>query len=381
MASNFSDAQAAALAGNQGAVAAALFSQMDNARRLQGNVMDVFGLRPQETPSRVVMSSPLLTLKAYQEPDSRAEGPVMLLVPAPIKRAYIWDLMPQVSVVQQCLRRGGKVYLVQWEPPSESEQEIGLAGYADHAILTCLDAIEAEAGESRAVLLGHSLGGTLAAIFAALHPQRVLGLVLLGAPLHFGPDAGALDSVVASSAASRELPAGLGNLPGSFLTAASVMASPDTFLTDRLTDLLGSLTDPDALRTHLLVERWTLDEMPLSRQFFDEVIELLYREDCLTQGTLLVGDHPARPQQITAPLLNVVEPKSRIVPPTAVEPFHEVTASRERQILNYPGDRGVGLQHVGMLTGRYAHEHLWPEILDWVHEHASNSSRPPRLQS
>jgi polyhydroxyalkanoate synthase len=36
-------------------------------------------------------------------------------------------------------------------------------------------------------LIGHSLGGTLAAVFAACEPQAVDGLLLLGAPLCFQP--------------------------------------------------------------------------------------------------------------------------------------------------------------------------------------------------
>jgi polyhydroxyalkanoate synthase subunit PhaC len=47
-----------------------------------------------------------------------------------------------------------------------------------------------ETGQMRVVLAGHSLGGTLAAIFPSLHPERVRGLALLEAPTKFGRDAG-----------------------------------------------------------------------------------------------------------------------------------------------------------------------------------------------
>src|SRR5262249_38696596 len=40
-----------------------------------------------------------------------------------------------------------------------------------------LDAV----GSSRAVVLGHSEGGPMSALFAATHPQRTLALVLMGA--------------------------------------------------------------------------------------------------------------------------------------------------------------------------------------------------------
>lgn len=44
---------------------------------------------------------------------------------------------------------------------------------------------------TRPILLGHSLRGTLATIFAILHPDRPAGLVTLSAPLclHLGASA------------------------------------------------------------------------------------------------------------------------------------------------------------------------------------------------
>jgi polyhydroxyalkanoate synthase len=44
---------------------------------------------------------------------------------------------------------------------------------------TAVDAIAGDGGGERVLLAGHSLGGTLAAIFATLNPDRVRGLVLL----------------------------------------------------------------------------------------------------------------------------------------------------------------------------------------------------------
>ena len=43
-----------------------------------------------------------------------------------------------------------------------------------------LRAVLDEVGSERAVLLGHSEGGALAAFFAAMHPERVLAMILYG---------------------------------------------------------------------------------------------------------------------------------------------------------------------------------------------------------
>ena len=330
-------------------------------------MLDAVGLGPMETPSRIRRLGPVATLKTYA--DGPGASAPLLLVPAPIKRAYIWDLAPGASVVEQCLRHGLRVYLLQWERPSDAEQGYGLAEYADRLLLECLDAIAAETGQRRVFLVGHSLGGTLAAIFAALHPDRVRGLALLEAPLHFAPDGGDLERLVAVAPPAVLLTTLLGNVPGACLDLVSVAASPWSFVWARWLDWIASLPDPQARRTHLRVVRWTLDELPLARRLFEEVAELLYRQDGFLRGALRVGGRRAAPEQVEAPLLSVVDPRSRLVPPRAVLPFHAATRSADAQVLWYRGDIGVALQHVGALVGRTAREEVWPAILQWVDRH------------
>jgi polyhydroxyalkanoate synthase len=343
----------------------AFHEQIDQIRRWQGKVLDALGFGPIETPSRVVLSEPGVTLRAYE--DDGDEGPLLLIVPAPIKHAYIWDLVPWVSVVRQCVCNAIRVYLIQWERPWAAEQGYGLAEYADRLILDCLDAMEVEVGQSRAFLAGHSLGGTFAAIFSALHPERVQGLVLIGAPLHFGPGVGALGRLVAVAPRAHFLTAMPGNVPGSFLDMASLLASPMTFGAARWMDWLRSFPDPQAIDTHLRVERWTLDEMPMASRLFHEVVEELYREDRFLHGRLMVRGQRAAPTSVDAPLLSVVDARCPIAPPRSVLPFHHAVRSAETQLLWYEGDAGVVLQHVGMLVGKSAHQSLWPKILHWIH--------------
>jgi polyhydroxyalkanoate synthase len=344
-----------------------VFAQLDRSRRGLGEWLDLLGYGPQETPSRVAFHEPGVTLRSYG--NLQADGPVLLVVPAPIKRGYIWDLVPSLSVVRRCLQGGLRVYLVHWERPGEPEQGFGLAEYADRLILDCLRAIAVEGRESRVFLAGHSLGGTLAALFSALHPDQVRGLVLLGAPLHFGRDAGLLGAAVAAAPRARALTAVLGNVPGSFLSTVSFAADPATFGWWRWLDWLGSLPDPRALQSHLRVERWALDEMPLARQLFEELCEHLFREDRFVRGTLQVGGRRVAPELVTAPLLSVVDPRCNLAPPRAVLPFHDAVSSTDTRLLEYHGDTGVALRHVCMLMGREAHERLWPEVIGWVRGH------------
>jgi polyhydroxyalkanoate synthase len=58
--------------------------------------------------------------------------------------------------------------------------------------------------------------------------------------------------------------------------------------------------------------------MPLPRQLFEEVVELLYREDRFMQRTLLIRGRFAAPELIESPMLSIIEAESRVVPPESV---------------------------------------------------------------
>ena len=64
-------------------------------------------------------------------------------------------------------------------------------------------------------------------------------------------------------------------------------------------------------------------------------------------------------------------------------PFHEAAGSERKQVLEYQGDVGVNLQHVGVLVGRSAHAAIWPAIFEWLGApalaNASNDARKRAL--
>jgi polyhydroxyalkanoate synthase len=356
-----------------GAFGAMALKQMDRSRRERGRMLERAGHGPQPAPSTVIHAEPGLNLRRYGPAD--ADGPPVLLVPAPIKRAYIWDLAPEVSVVRRWLERGWRVYLAEWTPLAESHAAdgghgLGLAGYADRLLSHCRLAIAGDgAGSGRSeppVIAGHSLGGILAAVHSCLHPDALRATILLESPLHFRPDSCCFNRLVQATPDARQIADTFGNVPGVFLNAMSAMAEPQAFQWERWTDRWLSLGDPQATATHMQVERWTHDEFALPGQLFTDLVESLYRRDQLMQGELEIGTRRVGPRDLRTPLLSVVDPRSRLIPPSATLPFHEAAASSDKQVLYYEGDVGVNLQHVGVLVGRSAHARIWPRVFDWL---------------
>src|ERR1700746_1523771 len=196
-----------------------MLALIDTLRQMQGDALGWLGLGPTECDYRIVAASTRWRLRAYA---GATAGPPLLIVAAPIKRPYIWDLADPVSVVRHCLQSRLHVYLLEWLPPSHGDKDAGLEGYARQSIGEAVARLAQDAGIAKPFIMGHSLGGTMAAIFAAIDPPSVRGLVLLSTPLCFEPGGcrfrDALAAMAPPNLSMMEI------VPGSLLTQLSMMA-------------------------------------------------------------------------------------------------------------------------------------------------------------
>ena len=101
-----------------GALLRAQYGVLDSVRRMQGDALSAFGLGPNECPYRVIASGQHWRLRDYS--DSPASHG-LLIVAAPIKRPYIWDLTPSISPLRYCLTQRLGVYPLEWLPASRGE--------------------------------------------------------------------------------------------------------------------------------------------------------------------------------------------------------------------------------------------------------------------
>lgn len=336
------------------------FGALDAFRRMQGDALGLLGFGPAESAYSVIASGSYWLLRDY-ETANRSRS--VLIVAAPIKRPYIWDLAPAISAIRYCLGAGLHVYLLEWLPASNETCRVGIDECVQ-AVSASLTAIASDAAGSKPILMGHSLGGTLAAISAATVPGTIGGLILLSSPICFRPNESAFRDALVSlvpEPASESDP-----YPGSILSEASAMASPHTFIWSRLMDAALSAAGGHSMDIHARVERWALDEVPLPGKLVSEILESLYRENRFCRGMLQVGDKAVGLLDLSVPILAVVNTADAVAPPASLVPMRDVLKPDRLHIVEYPGEAGVCLQHLGILVGREAFARIWPQIIWWV---------------
>jgi pimeloyl-ACP methyl ester carboxylesterase len=121
---------------------------------------------------------------AYEtEGHNGRSGPTILLLPAwAITNRRLW------AAQVQRLSRDHRVITYDGRGSGDSDRPVDPAAHDVAELVTDALAVLDATGTDRAVLVGNSLGGLVAYVLAAQQPQRVAGLVLLGASVDLAGD-------------------------------------------------------------------------------------------------------------------------------------------------------------------------------------------------
>ena len=143
--------------------------------------------RPQvgQTPKDVVWKRDKVELWRYRS-DRRRWRPPVFVIYSLICRSYVLDLSPDNTFVGRLLKAGLDVFLIDWGVPDERDADNSFETYVDYYLPQAVMALLAEAGSDGLTLLGYCLGGDLALLLAARHPELpVRNLITVATPVDF----------------------------------------------------------------------------------------------------------------------------------------------------------------------------------------------------
>jgi polyhydroxyalkanoate synthase len=321
------------------------------------------------TPADVVLTEGTHKLLHYQRETPALYAQPILLCYALVNRAYILDLQPERSVVQQYLERGFDVYLIDWGVPSDADHVLTLEHYVCGFLKRAATFVLDRHLQRRLHLLGYCMGGTMAALLAALRPELVETLTLLAAPIDFA-DPGTLLNLW-TGAGHFDVDAlidAYGNCPAWFLQACFLAMNPVGNLVEKNIAFYEQMDDPRSVQNHLALEAWVNDNIPVAGETFREFVRSLYQRNLLVKGELWLGDRRVDLARITCPLLLLTAGKDHLVAPSSTEGIRPHVGSADIQSME------IGAGHVGLVVGTKAHQTLWPAATRWLGERSASKT-------
>ncbi len=300
----------------------------------------------------------------YRYSSQRRSHPIpLLLVFALINRPDIFDLRPGNSFVEFLLEQGYDVYLLDWGVPDEADSDMGLAEFVCDELHWAIRETLRDSHQDELSLVGWCIGGTLCAMYCALHADSpVRNALLLTTPIDTS------GSLYARWVGSDEFDADLiadafGSIPGAGVDWANKLMKPVTnHVTTYRRLLQGAIDGKDQRVAYQSMAKWVADNPPFPGKAYREWITWMYKDNRLVDGRLSLRGRRVDLGRIEQNLLVVTAGADHIAPREGTVPLLDLVASKDVTHLGRPGG------HIGLIAGSKAKREIWPELDLWLSE-------------
>ncbi len=327
-----------------------------------------------QTPSEVVYTENKLELLHYKPEEAGIDVPEeercdvpILIVYALINKPYILDLQPERSVVRRLLEAGHDVYLIDWNEPSRMDQYLTLDDYVNRYMDNCVDEVCERSGQDAINVLGYCMGGTMSAMYAALHPEKVNALALMAAGLYFDDTGGILEEWGSDEYYDPEdVTETFGNVPAGMLDVGFALMDPVDNYVSKYVRLYDNLENEDFVENFARMERWLGEGIDLAGAAYEQFLGDIYQDNKLYEGELSLNGKRVDPSKIDMPVLQLMGEYDHLIPAAASKPFNDVIGSDDVETIEYPTG------HIGLSVSGSSHEDVWPRAAEWFHERSED---------
>jgi polyhydroxyalkanoate synthase len=283
----------------------------------------------------------------------------LLVVYSLANRYTMLDLQEDRSLIRGLLAAGVDVYLIDWGYPTAADRWLDFDDYVNGYIADCADVIARRTGARAVNVLGVCMGGLLSLCYAALHPDDVNALVLMGTAVDYHADEPLINRWSRTTDIDRMVWA-FGNVPGDFLNLAFFMRSPFHRNARKYVDMLDAFETDKGARNFLRMEQWTYDSPDQAGEAYRQWVRDCCQHNCLVQNKLFVGDRRVDLAAVAMPVLNVYAEKDDLVTPASTVALERYVGSDDYRTLSYP----VG--HIGLYVSGKVQRDLPVRISEWL---------------
>jgi len=314
--------------------------------------------------NKVVLASPFALLRDFSVGDDDVV-PTLLFPPLAGHASCIIDKKGQ-SQVQLCLKMGlTRLYSFDWLSCTKAAKDTTEADRLDF-ITRAVDLIAGPDGTVN--IVGNCQGGWEAALWAAMHPERVNTLIVAGAPI---------DTSAGSSLAQKLMPILIprgnmalyramvavngGIVPGINMVMGFIAMHPITHVAEHL-KVYGHVHDRDYLDHFNDFYDWYLYPVNLPGRLYLWAVEHLFVKNEMFKGELEVTGQAVSLSSITCPVFLLGGEEDDITPWQQVHNMRYAVGSSLVRWYLAPGG------HIGLFIGRQSQAEYWTPILAQVRE-------------
>lgn len=315
---------------------------------------------------KLVYQKDRLKLYRYEPTTARTTSKYLLIVFALINRPTILDLKSECSLVEDLLKEGITVYMIDWGDPVRKDASLPLSEYITGYIKNCVDVIRSESNGICPHLMGVCQGGVLSLCYATLFPETIQNLILLSTPVDFHRPKTFMYRILKSIDVDL-LGKVFGNIPGAILTQALLWLNPFKIMRKKFDEMARVQNHPQLLDKFIQIEKWALDCPDHPSRAFCEFIKKFYRNNELIKGKIYFGKRHVDLKNVSMPVLNIVASDDSLVPAASSLALKKYVSSKVYKNRCYPGG------HIGLYVNDANRQQIAHEVDRWMERKYSNA--------
>ncbi|ABK77952.1 poly(3-hydroxyalkanoate) synthetase [Cenarchaeum symbiosum A] len=311
------------------------------------------------TPYDVAYEEDKVRLLHYRPLTGARRRTPLVIAYALINRFHILDIHPRRSWVRNLLSQGFDVYMVDWGTPTRMDRYLDFDDYVNGYLDNCIQFAKRESGAPSVSLQGYCTGGTLAAVYAALHPGSVRNLVATAPVIDGWKDTTVVSNIAKHVDVDRMVDT-VGNMPPEFMYYCFSVLKPFEQGIEKYVNFFRNIENEEFVDSFMRVEKWLADTPPIPGELFRQWIRDIYQKNLLVRNSMLVGGKEVSMKEIKMPVLTQVAVGDHLVSPECSMPLHYAVGSEDKTLRIYPTG------HVGMIASKVSQNKVLPDLGRWL---------------
>lgn len=315
------------------------------------------------TPRHAIWKKNKATLWHYPAVQRKYDIPIFFVYSL-VNRPNILDFAPGSSVIEGLVNSGYDVYLLDWGIAGYEDKDINLEDYIVDYIKKGVGRTLRHSDANEVTVVGYCLGGTLAAMYAAIADEPIKNLVVATVPIDFSvanmPEKWAEGLKEGAFNIDRLIDV-YGLIPPHIIEGMFRSVTSPVYYSPYVT-LLTRANDERFVEKWRRMNKWTKGHVPFTGEAFRQLTNDLFRENKLVKGEFTIRGNKVDLGNIKANLLVVSSKNDNLIPQGQSLPLMDLVSSEDKTY------HLVEAGHVSLaLSGKFA------VILDnWLCDRSKN---------